>query len=94
MPWHVIIFMNVKYFPVLRIIPHREGKNIPCYEFTFYTTYILAIKCSSRFKLHVFGKYNSNDVLVYKKIKCVFVCRVRMVILRRDWGRHIKQLKS
>jgi hypothetical protein len=39
LPSHFIVLINKKSFPVFRIIFHHVGKNIPCYEFTFYAYY-------------------------------------------------------
>jgi hypothetical protein len=49
------------------------------------TTYILLTKRSQKFKLYIYEIQISIDLLVYENIQCMFVCCVRLVILRRDW---------
>jgi hypothetical protein len=40
LPWHSVILINEKPFPVFQIIVHSVG-NIPFYEVTFYASYHL-----------------------------------------------------
>jgi hypothetical protein len=41
LPWYIILLINEKSFLAFRIILHRAGKNIPCYECSSYAPYHL-----------------------------------------------------
>jgi hypothetical protein len=64
MPCHfIVILLNEKSVPVFRIILHRVSKNIPCYEFVFYTSYHLHFAHEMQLKVQtLFSKTTSQSI--------------------------------